>query len=191
MGCLSEDKYDTYAIAGDKEFAIRKLKNNRVVKEVSFSIDSQCVIRFRMDVSIFSQLKDRIDTIFPKESSSSKGLNKWNEQIDQIIRDYEIEFGKGMKSFSNQDKEAITRIVNKERLLDFKEATVYLARCLGVSRATIYNYLNWQKAITKVKVNKVNAFSVDGGKGNLAGVVQEASNLTTNNMKKIAKELDF
>jgi DNA-binding CsgD family transcriptional regulator len=42
-------------------------------------------------------------------------------------------------------------------LLNYKDSTAWLANRLHLSRATVYNHLNWAKSIRKIHIHQVDA----------------------------------
>lgn len=72
----------------------------------------------------------------------------WREKINSYVSDYLAKEGTTLKFLNKKKKIALLLALHKEGAFKAKNAAVYVADVLDLSRATIYNYL-------KVKSHKV------------------------------------
>lgn len=67
--------------------------------------------------------------------------NDWRENINVYMDNYLKKNGLIIKTMDREDKKKLVRSLQKEGGFQTKNAATYIADILGVSRATIYNYL--------------------------------------------------
>ncbi len=79
----------------------------------------------------------------PPESLFNKD---WRERIHYITRDYLTERNIAFEALERPDKIALVARIQAEGLFEARRACDYVAAQLGVSRATIYNYLRSSSA---------------------------------------------
>lgn len=100
-----------------------------------------------LDISIFSKYHTILNTFLTSEDSTLTEKNKClfkddlYEQINVFVQKYCLENKLNLNSLSRlQKKDLILELQNEGALLK-TNASQYIARVLGVSRATVYNYL--------------------------------------------------
>lgn len=168
-------------------------KEGRKLKTMSFPFedtDKNYIVQFRADVSIFEQLHQQLSLLVQQPAiSDSKGT--WQQQITDFTHHYLSKHHCSLTSLTRHQKRQLVFQLKQQGLLDYKEATSYVATLLNLSRATIYNYLQSAELITHLTIHQVNSFSDKPYGGNPAGVVLDASHLDTAHMQSIARELNY
>lgn len=148
-------------------------------------------IRLRYDLTIFKNFQEQLNTIFSTQTSSKASTkDTWKAVIDQVISQYLQEKMITIQAASARHKREIISALQEQRLLDFKEASSYVAAKIQTSRATVYNYMKTSAHLKKVHIHQVDAFTDKRFGGNPAGVVTDAEVLDEVMMRKIAKELN-
>lgn len=125
--------------------------DGRAMKSISVVIRNQlgkaegflCV---NIDVSVFktanqllqSFLKNNIDL---PEESQRLFKNDLYEKINLYVRKYCRERQVSMEALSRENKREIINALAEDGAFDGKNAAIYIGRILGISRATVYNYL--------------------------------------------------
>jgi PhzF family phenazine biosynthesis protein len=175
------------------EPVLAQTSDGRTVKVISFPfVDSRksYIVQFRADISIFTALHQQLSQIIQQPITTNLP-GKWQQQITDNIQHYLNEQQISLAGLSRHQKRQVTFYLKQKGLLDYKEATTYLAKTLNTSRATIYNYLNSAEKLTHLTIHQVNSFSDKPEGGNPAGVVLEAENIDTASMQGIARELNY
>ncbi|MBS0287802.1 MAG: PhzF family phenazine biosynthesis isomerase [Proteobacteria bacterium] len=172
---------------------IETLSNAKKVKTHTLSLRDnelgKVTIRMRFDITWISNGFFELKQFINQEDLGEKSQG-WEasaiEAIQYFIKSKKLKFG----ALSRLEmRELILNLYEKD-LLNYKDATKWLANYLSLSRATIYNYLNWAKSVRKIHIHQVDAFSDKPFAGNPAGVVLDADNLDVETMKSITKELN-
>lgn len=150
-------------------------------------------LRLRYDLTYFKNLQEQLNLLVQTETGavSQRTMDPWKESIDQIITRYLAENKINIQAATaKQKRELISRLQDKG-LFDFKESSAYVATKLGMSRATVYNYLKTTANFRKIRVHQVDAFTSERFGGNPAGVVLDADELDEPTMRKITRELNL
>ena len=63
------------------------------------------------------------------------------EQINSFVQQYCREHHRAVHALSREDKQELIKLLADEGAFTKKNAATYISRVLGVSRATVYNYL--------------------------------------------------
>jgi predicted transcriptional regulator YheO len=71
-----------------------------------------------------------------------------NEILDTIIYESEQEIGKSIITMTREEKIALVQKIDERGAFQIKKAAPYIAKRLGVTRYTVYNYLNEAHGIT-------------------------------------------
>jgi predicted transcriptional regulator YheO len=124
----------------------KKLKSISVVLR-----DSECKAKgflcVNMDISVFERYQQTMQLFLgnndPATSQPFEGLfkNDLYEQINIYVQQYCREHQLSLDILNRQQKQTLIIELKERGAFKGKNATNYLARVLGVSRATIYNYL--------------------------------------------------
>lgn len=76
-----------------------------------------------------------------KEKPEALFKNDWKEKIHVFVSDYLQKESLSLKTITKEQKQTLVRILHREGAFEAKNAASYAADILGISRATIYNYL--------------------------------------------------
>ncbi len=100
-----------------------------------------------MDISVFENYRDTLQ-IFLSNSDGSASLKRedffrddLHEQINLFVREYCRERNTRLEVLGREDKRELILELYEKGAFNGKNASVYIARILNVSRATVYNYL--------------------------------------------------
>ena len=150
-------------------------------------------LRLRYDLTHFKNLQEQLNFLVQSGNghSSPETTGSWKESIDQIITHHLVENKINISATNAKQKRELISRLQEKGLLDFKESSAYIASKLGVSRATVYNYLKTSAYFKKIRVHQVDAFTNKRFGGNPAGVVLDADELDESTMRNIARELNL
>ena len=90
---------------------------------------------------------DRISLHISTGSRSDAGMGptSLHDALSRMIDDVERELGAPLAGLSREDKQAAVRMLDARGAFLLRKAVEDIANAMGVSRITIYNYLNAQK----------------------------------------------
>jgi predicted transcriptional regulator YheO len=123
----------------------RKLKSISCVlrDERNDAVGLMC---FNFDVSVFLGIADRIhdfiSIIGEVEQPESLFKDDWQEKINKYVHSYLAERQLTLDTIKRQDKKRLIEHLSQQGAFKVKNAAQYIASVIGVSRATVYNYLN-------------------------------------------------
>jgi hypothetical protein len=69
-------------------------------------------------------------------------LPKLHGALDRLIESVEVEIGGRLADMSREDKQRAVRLLDERGAFTLRRAVEDLADAMGVSRITVYNYLN-------------------------------------------------
>jgi predicted transcriptional regulator YheO len=125
----------------------RRLKSiTTTIYREQHPIGLMCV---NMDVSVFEHVQHLMTNLVGSDDNS--GLPRelfsvdWQEQINTFVKNYLCEKRLHRSSLSRQDKRRLVQELYQQGVFNTKHAATYVADILGISRATVYNYLNSYK----------------------------------------------
>lgn len=84
-------------------------------------------------------------TRFTLQVSTSKTAGKPHpgpHALDALIREVELELGSSLSGLGRLDKQRAVRLLEERGAFEMRKAVVTVAEALGVTRFTVYNYLN-------------------------------------------------
>lgn len=122
----------------------RKLKSvSSVIRdENNKAVGMLCI---NLDVSKLEKLNDLISSFISSEILSPQPdplfQDDWQERINKYVHVYLIEHHLTLESLNRSEKKELIDHLNKVGAFSAKNAALYIAKIIGVSRATIYNYL--------------------------------------------------
>lgn len=122
----------------------RKLKSvSSVIRdENNKTVGMLCI---NLDVSKLEKFNDLIASFINSEKFSPQPeplfQDDWQERINKYIHAYLIEHHLTMESLNRSEKKELIEHLYKVGAFSAKNAALYIAKIIGVSRATIYNYL--------------------------------------------------
>lgn len=179
----------------DEDAYIETLSNGKKVKTMSISSHDKTlgaiVIRMRFDMTWFAagfeQMKQFMSCV---QTLAEPNTKDWEETIEQHIQHYLRSKSLSLESVTRLGKRELILALYEKGLLNYKDSTTWLANRLHLSRATVYNHLNWAKSIRKIHIHQVDAFSDAPFGGNPAGVVLDADELNEDTMRSLTREMN-
>jgi predicted transcriptional regulator YheO len=103
------------------------------------------VMCINTDISHFNSALRILETLaaVPKDSDKSTALFKedWHERINEYINAWVRERGTAIAVMNRSAKKHLILDLARDGALGGKNAATYIARVLGLGRATVYNYL--------------------------------------------------
>ena len=102
-----------------------------------------------LDISVFDKYQSLLN-VFLMNNDENMSQDKQNmfrdtlyEKINKFVQQYCIEKQLCIDNLTRSQKKDLIMELKNEGALDGKNASQYIARALGVSRATVYNYLKY------------------------------------------------
>lgn len=96
-----------------------------------------------LDVSKWEEFRHLLEQWSSVQSDQPEVLFKddWREKINLYVSDYLQKEGTTLKMLSKHKKRDLIQALHREGAFKAKNAAIYVAEVLDLSRATIYNYL--------------------------------------------------
>jgi predicted transcriptional regulator YheO len=110
-------------------------ENGQAIGLFCINLDISKLMKINQEILKFIQGKEFI----PQPKSLFK--DDWQEKINQYIHTYLSERNLNLASLNRHEKKALIEHLNKIGAFTGKNAAAYVAQIIGVSRATVYNYL--------------------------------------------------
>ncbi|MBS0290349.1 MAG: PhzF family phenazine biosynthesis isomerase [Proteobacteria bacterium] len=171
---------------------IESLKSGKKTKTSYLKIQSEefgeVIMRLRFDITWFTTSFEEINRFIGSNNSSPQ--TPWEESANQMIETFLVEKSLNLSLLNRLEKRELILMLYEKGLLNYKDSTLWLANRLHLSRATVYNHLNWAKSVRKIHVHQVDAFSETPFGGNPAGVVLDADLLEESMMRSITREMN-
>ena len=127
--------------------------NGRKIKSISVVLrsgnrDAIGLMCINMDVSEFYRIQNMLQFfIAPSHLSDQPDVlfkEDWHEKINLFIDGWAKERGLGIERLTRGQKRELVGTLSDNGAFSGKNAAGYIARVLGMSRATVYNYLRQQ-----------------------------------------------
>ena len=83
-----------------------------------------------------------IPLVFEGEALGGLRLPRANGMLDRLIAEVEHELGDKLSDLGREDKQRAVKLLEERGAFDLRRSTEDVADALGVSRITVYNYLN-------------------------------------------------
>ena len=137
---------------GDKVIGpYRKLNwDGRVLKSISIVMNGQdgqpeAMICINVDMSEMDRMQKVLGLMLaaPEEDAAVAEIFKddWHERINQSIQEWLHEQGLSLQSLSREDKRNLVQDLERKGAFQGQGSANYVAKCLGLGRATVYKYL--------------------------------------------------
>ena len=177
---------DPLPLPEEPVISTENLRDGRKVRQLLFPIKNQRgkstgVMRVRYDLTPFTNLHEQLEILLSPSGRVDENANNnetWQKALKDQVHHFFSERNMTLQSASRSDKRTLILELYRKGTFDYKEASKFLAALLKLSRASVYNYLNWAVSISKIKVHRVDAFTKKRKGGNPAGVVLDANNFT-------------
>jgi predicted transcriptional regulator YheO len=123
----------------------RKLKCTSVTvrDESGVPIGLVCL---NFDTTVFENMNVQLGTFLTLANQSS--LNpveqfaaNWRQQVTAFINNYALKNNVALSALSKEEKSELVGQLYDHGLFNYRDAAVHVAKTLGVSRTTVYNYL--------------------------------------------------
>ena len=180
---------------GPTQLHITTANDGRILKEVTLACPTSepnpsLLIRIRVDITAFAAIGEQLALFTRAATEATSATPQWQQQVDQAISQFLADRGLTLSGATRSEKRELVTGLRDAGFLQYKQASQYLAKTLGLSRATIYNYLKLASTLESVQVHQVDAFTDQRFGGNPAGVVLDAQELSDAVMRKITRELN-
>lgn len=122
----------------------RKLKSiTAVLRDLNGNpIGLMCM---NFDLSIFASVQDLISSFINQDNLKEKPKplfqNDWREKINGYIDHFLKKNSKTLTSLTKEDQSKLVRHLHRDGAFAGKNSAQYIGQILGISRATVYNYL--------------------------------------------------
>ncbi len=103
------------------------------------------VMCMNFDCMDFDTIRRTIELLVPQPSTTERSpaifSEDWDERINEFIVNWCTERGTTVQRLQRADRRELVCALDRDGAFHVKRAPLYVARILGLSRATIYNYL--------------------------------------------------
>lgn len=103
------------------------------------------LICFNFDVSLFQDIEDRFSALLHLKQEAENPVElfgeDWQQQVHLQIDRYLKEKDLMLQRLTRNDKKELIKHLYIKGVFNFKNAALYIADVLRVSRATVYNYM--------------------------------------------------
>lgn len=123
----------------------RKLKCTSVTirDETGAPIGLVCL---NFDMTVFEHMSTQLDSFLTLQDKTSlnpveKFAVNWEQQVTDFIAEYAHKHNVARSALTKEQKAELVAHMYSHGLFNYRDAAAYVGRTLGVSRATVYNYL--------------------------------------------------
>ncbi len=106
---------------------------------------AQVLICINHDQTDLHDLQRLVGSLLPAQPAVAQPealfRNDWHERLNVFVRDWCAERGGRADALKREDRRDLLRALDRSGALSERNAAAYVARLLGVSRATVYNDL--------------------------------------------------
>lgn len=104
------------------------------------------LVCINFDISVFESMGTQLEQIlalFNKDGLNpvEQFADNWQQQVSDFIDGYAQTHGIAIWAMTKEQKSALVNEMYDHSLFNYRDAATHVARKLGVSRTTIYNYL--------------------------------------------------
>lgn len=103
------------------------------------------LVCINFDTTVFENMNLHLDAFL---NLTTKGLSpveqftdNWRQQVSASINDYTSKKNIALSALSKEEKSELVAQLYDQGLFNYRDAAVFIAQTLGVSRTTVYNYL--------------------------------------------------
>lgn len=116
--------------------------DGRLVKSVSVIIEDDYLLCINCDVSIFNKMQELSSALLQMGNQpKSLFINDWQEKLHVSIHSYLQHHHLSFDHLSRSDKKTLTKYLFDLGAFHEKNAADYVAKVLGLGRATVFKYL--------------------------------------------------
>ena len=116
--------------------------DGRLVKSVSVILEDKYLLCINCDISIFNKMQDLSSALLQMGNQpQSLFTNDWQEKLHVSIHSYLQNHNLSFDHLSQNDKKTLTKHLFDLGAFHEKNAADYVAKVLGLGRATVFKYL--------------------------------------------------
>lgn len=116
--------------------------DGRLIKSISVLLDEKWMLCINCDVSVFSKMQELSTSLLQMDNRpQSLFSNDWQEKLHSSIHGYLQTYNLSFENLSQADKEVLVKHLFELGAFQEKNAADYVAKVLGLGRATIFKYL--------------------------------------------------
>ncbi len=116
--------------------------DGRLVKSVSVLLEDKYLLCINCDVSIFNKMQELSGALLKmSDQPQSLFVNDWQEKLHASINAYLQNHNLSFDQLAQNQKKALGRHLFELGAFNEKNAAVYIAKVLGLGRATAFKYL--------------------------------------------------
>lgn len=121
--------------------------DGRLIKSISVILEEKYLLCINCDISIFNKMQELSSALLQMGSQPQSLFNNdWQEKLHVSIHSYLQNHHLSFNQLSQNEKKALAKHLFDLGAFHEKNAANYVAKCLGLGRATIFNYLKeWRK----------------------------------------------
>ena len=121
--------------------------DGKVIKSISIPIKNNdsvvAIMCLNVDVSVFSQMQQLAQAFLIPSNNQPEALfkNDWQEKVHQALYFWLNKEGLRIESLTNAQKKKVVEEMYAQGAFHEKKAADYMSSILGLSRASVFNYL--------------------------------------------------
>lgn len=119
--------------------------NGRVNKSISIRLDEKRLMCINYDISILIDINQLTEVLIKSTENEAKPqslfINDWQDSIKEFIKKYLRNRDMKLKDLSKEEIKSLILEIDHLKAFENKKSHEYVAKILGISRATIFNYL--------------------------------------------------
>jgi D-arginine utilization repressor len=134
---------DTEGLNNLDQIAYPKVNfNGSLVKSISLKLEDNYLLCINCDISIFNKMQE-LSSTFLQMGNQPQSLftNDWQEKLHVSIHSYLQNHTLSFDRLSQSDKKTLAKHLFDLRAFHEKNAADYVAKVLGLGRATVFKYL--------------------------------------------------
>ncbi len=116
--------------------------DGRLVKSISVILEDKYLLCINCDISIFNKMQELSNALLQMGNQpQSLFTNDWQEKLHVSIHSYLQNHNLSFDHLSQNDKKTLTKHLFALGAFQEKNAADYVAKVLGLGRATVFKYL--------------------------------------------------
>lgn len=134
---------DTEGLGNVDQIIYSKLNfDGRLIKSVSVILEDKYLLCINCDISIFNKMQELSSTMLQMAGQpQSLFTNDWQEKLHVSIHSYLQNHNLSFDHLSQSDKKTLAKHLFDLGAFHEKNAADYVAKVLGLGRATVFKYL--------------------------------------------------
>ena len=118
--------------------------DGKLIKSISVVLESKWLLCINFDISLFSQIQNLSEVILKCSGNvqpNSLFSNDWQEKLHIAIHGYLQKHNLSFEDINSANKKKLVKYLLDEGAFNEKKAADYVAKILGLGRATVFKYL--------------------------------------------------